>query len=82
MCRRAGRTENELKDGLHSLRASCLRSFPEFIADIRLAANGKGGEFSTGLHEVTSTVRTFGYSDLSGVIISFHSAFLYRPSSI
>lgn len=57
MCRRAGRTENELKDGLHSIRAVCLRSFPEFIADIRLAANGKGGEFSTGLHDITSSVR-------------------------
>lgn len=57
MCRRAERSENELKDGLHSLRASCLRSFPEFIADIRLAANGKGGELSTGLHEITISVR-------------------------
>jgi len=55
MCRRTGRSENELKDGLHSLRASCLRSFPEFIADIRLAATGKGGEFSTGLHDITSS---------------------------
>ncbi|KAH8089917.1 Cullin repeat-like-containing domain protein [Cristinia sonorae] len=58
MCRRAGRTENELKDGLHSIRASCLRSFPELIADIRLAANGKGGELSTGLHDITiSTIK-------------------------
>ncbi|TCD71013.1 hypothetical protein EIP91_000511 [Steccherinum ochraceum] len=59
MSRRADRAENELKDGLHSLRASCLRSFPEFIADIRLAANGKGGEFSTGLHEITASTVKF-----------------------
>ncbi|KAF8653415.1 hypothetical protein AX16_003958 [Volvariella volvacea WC 439] len=49
---------NELKDGLHALRAVCLRSFPEFLADIRLASNGKGGELSTGLADFTvSTVK-------------------------
>lgn len=57
MCRRAGRKQNELKDGLHSIRASCLRSFPEFIADLKSAALGKGGELSTGLADFTiSTV--------------------------
>lgn len=58
MCRRAGKKENELKDGLHSLRASVLRSFPEFIADIRAAALGKGGELSTGLTDITLSVST------------------------
>ncbi|KDQ53737.1 hypothetical protein JAAARDRAFT_161423 [Jaapia argillacea MUCL 33604] len=37
LTRKADRKENELKDGLHSLRGVCLRSFPEFIADIRAA---------------------------------------------
>lgn len=32
------RRENELKEGLHSLRAICLRSFPEFLADIKMAS--------------------------------------------
>lgn len=58
MCRRADRKDNELKEGLHSIRASCLRSFPEFLADIRAAGLGpKGGEVGTGLAEFTITVR-------------------------
>ncbi|KAH9930452.1 Cullin repeat-like-containing domain protein [Epithele typhae] len=56
MCRRADRKENELKEGLHSIRASCLRSFPEFLADIKVAGMGpKGGEVGTGLAEFTIT---------------------------
>ncbi|TDL27127.1 hypothetical protein BD410DRAFT_895020 [Rickenella mellea] len=50
MLRRAGRRENELKEGLHGLRGVCLRSFPEFLADIKLAAAPKaGGEIGVGL---------------------------------
>lgn len=56
MCRRAGKRENELKEGLHALRASVLRSFPEFIADVRAASLGKGGELSTGLADITLSV--------------------------
>ncbi|KAF5380112.1 hypothetical protein D9615_006243 [Tricholomella constricta] len=41
------RDTNELKDGLHTLRAVCLRSFPEFLADLKLGALGKGGELIT-----------------------------------
>ncbi|TFK72839.1 exocyst complex component exo70 subunit [Pluteus cervinus] len=49
---------NELKDGLHALRAICLRSFPEFLADLKMGALGKGGELSTGLADFTvSTVK-------------------------
>ncbi len=33
--------KNELKDGLQNLRGLCLRSFPEFLADIKLAAGGR-----------------------------------------
>ncbi|PIL26854.1 hypothetical protein GSI_11034 [Ganoderma sinense ZZ0214-1] len=58
MSRRAERKENELKEGLHSIRASCLRSFPELLADIRMAGLGKGGEVGSGLAEFTiSTVQ-------------------------
>ncbi|KAH9031730.1 exocyst complex component exo70 subunit [Lactarius hengduanensis] len=42
--RRAERKENELKEDLHALRGVCLRSFPEFLADIKLAGLGRGGE--------------------------------------
>ncbi|EMD34621.1 hypothetical protein CERSUDRAFT_86027 [Gelatoporia subvermispora B] len=56
--RRAGRKENELKEGLHSIRASCLRSFPEFLADIRVAATTKTSEMNTNVMDfVTSTVQ-------------------------
>ncbi|TDL22018.1 hypothetical protein BD410DRAFT_771026 [Rickenella mellea] len=59
MLRRAGRRENELKEGLHGLRGVCLRSFPEFLADIKLAAAPKaGGEISVGIADITvSTVK-------------------------
>ncbi|KAI0699055.1 Cullin repeat-like-containing domain protein [Cerioporus squamosus] len=58
MSKRADRKDNELKEGLHSIRASCLRAFPEFLADIRIAGLGKGGETGTGLAEFTiSTVQ-------------------------
>jgi exocyst complex protein 7 len=54
---RGKRDSNELKEGLHSLRAVCLRSFPEFLADIKLAATGKGND-STGLADVVTSVWT------------------------
>ena len=65
MCRRAGKRENELKDGLHALRASVLRSFPELIADIRVAAMGKGGELSTGLTDITLSVKHSNCNNVS-----------------
>lgn len=58
--RRTGKKENELKDSINTIRSSCLRSFPEFIADIRAAALGKGGEFSTGLADFTLSVSIYG----------------------
>jgi len=50
---------NELKDGLQALRAVCLRSFPEFLADIKIAATGKGGELATGVAEFAISVIVF-----------------------
>lgn len=50
------RGNNELKEGLQALRAVCLRSFPEFLADVKMAALGKGGETSTALADFTVTV--------------------------
>ncbi|KAL5511625.1 EXO70 [Sanghuangporus vaninii] len=46
---------NALKEGLHSLRAVCLRSFPEFLADIKLAAVPRT-EIGTDVAEITETV--------------------------
>ncbi|KIJ59184.1 hypothetical protein HYDPIDRAFT_118771 [Hydnomerulius pinastri MD-312] len=59
-----GRREtNELRDGLNAVRGVCLRSFPEFLADLKLAATGagKGGELSVGLADFT--VSTVQYMD-------------------
>ncbi|PFH46755.1 hypothetical protein AMATHDRAFT_69109 [Amanita thiersii Skay4041] len=36
-----GGGSNEIKEGLHSLRAVCLRSFPEFVAHIKLSGSAK-----------------------------------------
>jgi exocyst complex protein 7 len=55
----ARRETNELKDGLQSLRSVCLRSFPEFLADVKVAAISKGGDTSTGLADFTLTVCLF-----------------------
>jgi exocyst complex protein 7 len=52
----ARRETNELKDGLLALRGVRLRSFPEFLADIKLAAVSKGGDSSTGLADFTLMV--------------------------
>ncbi|TFK95285.1 Cullin repeat-like-containing domain protein [Pterulicium gracile] len=70
---------NELREGLTSLRAICLRSFPETLADIKLAslsspssaaADGPGGEASTAVSDVT--VQTVKYlerlPDVSGAV--------------
>ncbi|KAG2746580.1 hypothetical protein P692DRAFT_20954767 [Suillus brevipes Sb2] len=55
---RRGREGNELRDGLNAIRGVCLRSFPEFLADLKLAAVGKGGDLSVGLADITiSTVQ-------------------------
>ncbi|KAF8491339.1 exocyst complex component exo70 subunit [Russula emetica] len=57
--RRAERKENELKEGLHALRGVCLRSFPEFLADLKLAGMGKGGEIGTGCADFTITTTRY-----------------------
>lgn len=51
--------KNELKDGLQNLRALCLRSFPEFLADIKLAATGR--DVSRGM-DVSSKLADFTIS--------------------
>jgi exocyst complex component 7 len=58
MGKRAGRRDNELKEGLHSLRGVCLRSFPEFLADIKLMGmRPPEGQFlGTGVSDLTVNV--------------------------
>jgi exocyst complex protein 7 len=47
-----GPKKNELRDGLNQLRAVCLRSFPEFLADVKMAGTPRAGELSTGVAEL------------------------------
>lgn len=66
MGKRAGRRDNELKEGLHSLRGVCLRSFPEFLADIKLvtARPPETQTLGTGVSDLTVNVSfLFGLLD-------------------
>lgn len=49
---------NELRDGLNAIKGVCLRSFPEFLADLKLAATtpGRGGEMGVGLTDFVVSV--------------------------
>jgi hypothetical protein len=49
---------NALKEGLHSLRAVCLRSFPEFLADIKQASIPKA-DIGIDIADVTEMVSSF-----------------------
>lgn len=48
--------KNELKEGLAALRALCLRSFPEFLADLKLGATARGSDTGTKLMDFTISV--------------------------
>ncbi|KZV66270.1 exocyst complex component, exo70 subunit [Peniophora sp. CONT] len=51
---RVGRSDSTLRDALAAIRAVCLRSFPEFLADIKLAAVGRAPQSeSTALADFT-----------------------------
>jgi exocyst complex protein 7 len=58
----ADRKQNDLADSLHSLRAVCLRIFPEVIADIKIATSAatsmaaKPVEVGTGVATITRSV--------------------------
>lgn len=75
MRQRAGRRDNELAEALHAMRGVCLRSFPEFLADVKLAETlplapgGKPIEIGTGVAEVTIMVRNISISGPSPVIL-------------
>jgi exocyst complex protein 7 len=46
----------EIKDTMYALRQVCMRSFPEALADVKIAVMGKSGE-STGVAEIVILVR-------------------------
>ena len=48
--------KNQLKDGLLALRALCLRSFPEFLADLKMGAMTRGSDTSAKLMDFTISV--------------------------
>lgn len=57
--------KNEPKDGLQSLRGLCLRSFPEFLADIKMGALTRGLDTNVKLMEFTTMVRILTRSTVS-----------------
>ncbi|KAG8956329.1 hypothetical protein FRC04_004409 [Tulasnella sp. 424] len=50
---RAGRDENELADWNHTLRGVCLRSFPEFLLEIKQAGASIRRELGTGVADIS-----------------------------
>jgi exocyst complex protein 7 len=48
--------KNELREGLQSLKQICLRSFPEFLVDLKLGANNRDSEISVRLVDLTTEV--------------------------
>ncbi|EKM76443.1 hypothetical protein AGABI1DRAFT_63122 [Agaricus bisporus var. burnettii JB137-S8] len=46
--------KSDLREGLQSLRQICLRSFPEFLVDLKLGANDRGSDTSVRLAELTT----------------------------
>ena len=47
---------NELKECLNILRGTCLRSFPEYLADLKMATISRGGEVNTSPADFTRSV--------------------------
>ncbi len=71
--RKTGRKENEVKDSVNSLRAVCLRSFPEFLLDVRAAGSQTNVEVGTGLHVITTLAASY-LSQLPEVLDAVGSA--------
>ena len=57
--------KSELKEGLVALRALCLRSFPEFLADLKLGAMARGSDTATKVMDFTVSVGFFFSVSLS-----------------
>ena len=65
--------KSELKEGLVALRALCLRSFPEFLADLKLGAMARGSDTATKVMDFTVSVGFFffGFSVAISTLMSF-----------
>ena len=74
------RESNKLKEGLNSLKGVCLRSFPEFLADIKMAGLPKIGppmlDIGTGIADFTLTVSQ-GLLAFKIARLIFHQAVQY-----
>lgn len=55
---KAGRDENELADWNNALRGVCLRSFPEFLLEIKQAGASVRRELGTGVADISKQVRS------------------------
>jgi len=63
--------KNELRDGLQTLRQICLRSFPEFLVDLKLATNNR--DLNTSVKVVDSAVQVETYDNEQPNFVSIHS---------
>ncbi|KAG8886158.1 hypothetical protein FRB97_007196 [Tulasnella sp. 331] len=76
MRKRTGRKENELSEIVHAVRGVCLRSFPEFIMEIKLAASpapsARQVELGTGTADVTKMAVDYIYQipDIQSTVAS------------
>ena len=75
--------KNELKDGLLALRALCLRSFPEFLADLKMGATTRGSDTSTKLMNFTVLVSSSVFLSRDSLSMSFFvsDCQIYRKDS-
>lgn len=63
--------KNEPKDGLQALRGLCLRSFPEFLADIKMGTMARGLDTNVKLMDFTTSVGAFLIWSLNQLIDYF-----------
>jgi exocyst complex component 7 len=82
----SSKESNEYKETLTALRGVCLRSFPEFLADIKMAALGRNGpgEINTSLADFTIAVsciaRFFANAHaLNRLYATWNGCLRYRP---
>ncbi len=52
----SGEEKSEVKDGLQVLRQVCLRSFPEFLVDLKLGVNNREVDTNVKLVDLTVDV--------------------------
>jgi len=62
--------KNELRDGLQALRQICLRSFPEFLVDLKLGANNR--DLDTSVKVVDPAVQVENYNNERPNSVSTH----------